>query len=523
MTYAYYPPPPPYRRPRRPRRFRPLRWLLGLLAVGLVLVLGVFGLVAWAWSSAGVDTVGRVEFEQRLRIPPLARSHTDGQGRRVFDLTAQEGTTELRPGTRTDTWGFNGSYLGPTLRAERGEQVALRVTNDLEESTSVHWHGMHLPARMDGGPHQQVAPGDTWTPHWRVDQPASTLWYHPHPHGDTEQHVYRGLAGMFILDDPDSRVADRLPHEYGVDDIPVIVQDKDFDDDGELREGGSSLGGTGLLGDTLLVNGTYGPYLDVTTTRVRLRLLNASTARVYDFGFSDDREFAVIGSDGGLLPAAVRQDRITLSPGERAEVVVAMRPGAQVDLRSYPPDVGAGLLGRFAGGSDAFDVLQLRAADRLAPSPALPETLAPAPDLDVDEDGLQEVDRRFELSGRSINGTQMVMSRIDESVELGSTEVWEVHNRDGMHHNFHVHDVQFQVLSVDGAAPPADYGGWKDTIYLRPSTTMLIAMRFSDYADARTPYMFHCHLLAHEDSGMMGQFAVVRPGQEAGTVDHRHH
>jgi FtsP/CotA-like multicopper oxidase with cupredoxin domain len=523
MTYAYYPPPPPYRRPRRPRRFRPLRWLLGLLAVGLVLVLGVFGLVAWAWSSAGVDTVGRVEFEQRLRIPPLARSHTDGQGRRVFDLTAQEGTTELRPGTRTDTWGFNGSYLGPTLRAERGEQVALRVTNDLEESTSVHWHGMHLPARMDGGPHQQVAPGDTWTPHWRVDQPASTLWYHPHPHGDTEQHVYRGLAGMFILDDPDSRVADRLPHEYGVDDIPVIVQDKDFDDDGELREGGSSLGGTGLLGDTLLVNGTYGPYLDVTTTRVRLRLLNASTARVYDFGFSDDREFAVIGSDGGLLPAAVRQDRITLSPGERAEVVVAMRPGAQVDLRSYPPDVGAGLLGRFAGGSDAFDVLQLRAADRLAPSPALPETLAPAPDLDVDEDGLQEVDRRFELSGRSINGTQMVMSRIDESVELGSTEVWEVHNRDGMHHNFHVHDVQFQVLSVDGAAPPADYGGWKDTIYLRPSTTMLIAMRFSDYADARTPYMFHCHLLAHEDSGMMGQFAVVRPGQEAGTVGHRHH
>jgi len=519
MTYAYYPPPPPY---RRRRRFRPLRWLLGLLALGLVLVLGAFGLMVWAWSSAAVDTVGAVAFEQRLRIPPLAESHIDARGRRVFSLTAQEGATELAPGTRSDTFGFNGSYLGPTLRAERGERVAVRVTNELEETTSVHWHGMHLPARMDGGPHQQVAPGDTWTPHWRVDQPASTLWYHPHPHGDTEQHVYRGLAGMFILDDPDSRAGDRLPHEYGVDDIPVVVQDKDFGDDGEMREGGISLGGTGMLGDTLVVNGTYGPYVEVTSTRVRLRLLNASTARVYDFGFADDRDLAVIGSDGGLLPAPVRQDRVTLSPGERAEVVVTMSPGEQVELRSYPPDVGAGLMGRFAGGSDSFDVLHLRAADRLTPSPALPEVLAPAPDFAVGEDELQQVDRRFELSGRSINGTQMDMSRVDETVELGDTEVWEVHNRDGMHHSFHVHDVQFQVLSVDEDAPPPDHRGWKDTIYLRPGSTMRIAMRFSDYADAHVPYMFHCHLLSHEDSGMMGQFAVVRPGEEAGAVGHQH-
>jgi blue copper oxidase len=499
-----------------PRRFRPVRWLFRLFVLFLLFVVGVVAAVVWAWSSTAVDTVGEVDFAQRLQVPPLAESRVDRDGRRVFELTAQSGRTELLPGTTSDTWGFNGTYLGPTLRAERGERVAVEVTNEIEETTTVHWHGMHLPAEMDGGPHQPVAPGDTWTPTWEIDQPAATLWYHPHPHGRTEHHVFRGLAGMFILDDPDSPAADRLPHEYGVDDVPVIVQDKSFADDGEMREGGHFLGGTGMLGEDILVNGTFGPYLDVTTERVRLRLLNASTARVYDFGFSDDRAFDIIGTDGGLLPEPVRDDRILLSPGERAEIVVTMRPGEEVTLRSYPPDVGGGLLARFNGGSDQFDVLQLRAARDLAPSPAVPETLAPAPGLDVDDAG---VDRRFELSGRKINGLKMDMSRIDETVELGSTEVWEVHNRDGTYHNFHVHDAQFQVLSVDGAPPPPELAGWKDTVFTRPGTTVRLALRFSDYADADTPYMFHCHLLMHEDAGMMGQFVVVEPGAEAGTVE----
>ncbi|MGH3477335.1 MAG: multicopper oxidase family protein, partial [Nocardioidaceae bacterium] len=411
----------PRLRPPRSRAWRIVRRvLIGLAA--LLLVLG--GLFGYAWYTAPVDTVGKVPFEQPLAIPPLGESQVDEAGRRVFDLTVQRSATELVPGTVTETWGYNGSYLGPTLRAERGEEVVVNVTNDVGETTTVHWHGMHLPAEMDGGPHQPIAPGETWSPTWTIDQPAATLWYHPHPHGETEDHIYRGLAGMFILDDPESPAAERLPHDYGVDDIPVIVQDKRFDE-GELTFGRSWFSGSGRLGGTVLVNGTYGPYLDVTTELMRLRLLNASTARVYDFGFSDDREFDVVATDGGLLPEPVSLKRVLLSPGERAEIVVAMAPGERVELRSYPPDVGAGLMGRFAGGSDSFDVLQLRAADRLTPSPALPRTLAPAPDLDVGEDGLQQVDRRFELSGRSINGTQMDMSRVDETVDLGDTEVWE--------------------------------------------------------------------------------------------------
>ena len=247
-------------------------------------------------------------------------------GTRVFELTAQQGTAKPAAGVSARSWGFNGARLGPTLRAARGEHVRVEVTNALDETTSVHWHGMHLPAEADGGPHQPVEPGDTWTPSWTLDQPAATLWYHPHPHGATEDHVARGLAGMFIVDDPDGEVADALPHDYGVDDVPVIVQDGNVDDGGLLEADG---------GDQLLVNGTLGPYLDVTTERVRLRLLNASVERVYDFGLSDDRPLVMIGSDGGLLPEPVETSRVRLSPGERAEVVVQMSPGEDVVLRSY--------------------------------------------------------------------------------------------------------------------------------------------------------------------------------------------
>lgn len=305
------------------------RWLRRLVLVAMIVIgLGLAG-GGWWWLSTPVDTFGKVAFERPLQIPPLAESTVDGDGRRVFPLTPQEGTTSLHPGGKSKTWGFNGSYLGPTLRAKVGEEVKVVVRNELDESTTVHWHGMHLPAAMDCGPHQPIKPGGTWSPAWKIDQLAATLWYHPHPHGETEKHVERGLAGMFLIDDPDDPVADLLPHEYGVDDVPVIVQDKTFDDAGQLGSAG--------FGDTIVVNGTYGPYLNVTTQAVRLRLLNGSSTRVYEFGFSDDREYSVVASDGGLLPKQVRTKRLRLSPGERAEIIVRLDPGENTVLRSYPP------------------------------------------------------------------------------------------------------------------------------------------------------------------------------------------
>ncbi|MGY1711288.1 multicopper oxidase family protein [Geodermatophilus sp. SYSU D00758] len=491
-----------------------------VLLVLLVATLAGLGALALTWARATTDTTGRVAFDRPLAIPPLAPSRIEN-GTRVFDLRATAGTTDFGVGSgATRTWGFDGAHLGPTLRAERGERVRIDVTNDLPEVTTVHWHGHELPAAMDGGPHQEIAPGAAWHPSWTVDQPAATTWYHPHPHGATAEQVLRGMAGVFILDDTTSQALG-LPDEYGVDDVPVIIQDQAFDEDGQFRRAEHPFSAVGHLGDTILANGTAGGYHEVTTERIRLRLLNASPARVYDLGLDDGREFALVGTDGGLLPAPHRTDAVRLSPGERAEVVVSLQPGERVVLRSTPPDLGTDpWTGRFSGGDDSFDILQLRAADRLAPSPEVPDRLAEAPGLDPSE---ARTTRQLEFSGVTINGRSMDMDRIDLAVEAGSTEIWEISTSDGAPHNVHVHGARFTVLDVAGEPPGPELSGWKDTVHLAPATTTRVLVRFADHADPDLPFMIHCHLLRHEDRGMMLQFVLLEPGQEPGAAPASHH
>lgn len=453
-----------------------------------------------------VDTVGRVAFDTPLAVPPVAGSTVEADGTRVFDLRMQTGRRDLSGSGEVETWGVDGAHLAPTLRAARGETVRVRVTNDLPEASSLHWHGMHLPAAADGGPHQVVPSGGTWTPSWTVDQPAATTWYHPHGHGTTASHVTRGVYGMFLLDDPVVAPAG-LPDDYGVDDVPVMVQDVSFADDGSFASRPLDPEPLGPLGDTLLVNGTVGPYLDVVTETVRLRLLNASAARTYDFALDDGRAVELVATDGGLLPSPVAVDRVPLSPGERAEVVVRLEPGEDVVLRSLPQDRGVGWPVRgMSGAGDSFDVLQLRAADDLRPGPALPEVLAAGP-----QPAEPTATRAFELQGVEINGLRMDMSRVDAVVDAGTTEEWVVRNTDGIPHNFHVHGVSFVVAAVDGHAPPAHLAGWKDTVNLPPGSEVRLLVPFGEHTDPGTPYMFHCHLLVHHDRGMMGQFLVVEP------------
>ncbi|WP_405985084.1 multicopper oxidase family protein [Streptomyces sp. NBC_00872] len=488
------------------------RVLIMLLSIGIVLTLAAGGGLLWVYSGAKVSTAGRGGFRNELTVPPLAKSSVGPDGTRVFDLRMQSGETEFTAGKKTPTWGFNGSYLGPTLRAERGEKVRVRVRNTLDEASTVHWHGMRLPAKMDGGPHQMVAPGETWSPHWKIDQPAATLWYHPHPHGETEDHVQRGLAGMFILDDAKS-LGLGLPDTYGVNDLPLIVQDVKFDG-ARFDHGHGLLQTVGFLGDRTMVNGTLDPYRVVGDELVRLRLLNASTARTYDFGFDNSRAFSLIATDGGLLEKAVSMDRIQLSPGERAEIVVRVRPGERTVLRSYPLSIGQDFYNqRFNGGDDTFDILELRAKKRLRRSPALPAALGK---LEIPSGAHPARGRFFDLQLPGINGRSMNMNRIDDTVTRGTTEIWTVRNNNGMPHNFHVHDVQFRILSVNGREPEPALRGAKDTVFIPDRTTVKLAMRFDGPSDPNAPYMYHCHLLYHEDQGMMGQFVVVEKGQRAG-------
>jgi FtsP/CotA-like multicopper oxidase with cupredoxin domain len=316
---------------------------------------------------------------------------------------------------------------------------------------------------------------------------------------------------MLILDDPVS-AAVPLPHMYGVDDFPIVVQDKAFASDGSLSERPRPT--FGLLGDHILINGTYDPYLEVGTTLVRLRILNASNARMYHVGFVDGRPLQVIGTDSGLLPAPVPTDRVSLSPAERVEVVVGFAPGEVAVLHS------------FAGGDDIdegeFDLLQVRAAAQLKSSPALPREIPVAPPITAPAGARV---RRFTLNGHdAINHREMDLARIDEVVPAGAVEVWEVENT-VYAHNFHIHEAAFRILTVDRAAPPAYAGGRKDTVYVPPRTTVRLAVQFGHHTDPATPYMYHCHLLRHEDEGMMGQFVIVTPGTESnppGTVTTHH-
>jgi blue copper oxidase len=487
--------------------------LVGLASAPIALSAGCAASRSTPGSApSGVEAATSDGGRRPLPVPPLADSTVDAAGARHFTLTAQAGSTEMLPGVQTPTWGFDGSILGPTIRTRRDETVAFTIDNALPEDTTVHWHGVHVPARYDGGPHQTITPGGRWEPTWTVNQPAATLWYHPHPHGATEKHAYRGLAGIFLVDDEDADSLD-LPKTYGVDDFPLIIQDRRFTADGALDE--SDPTDAGLLGDTIITNGIAGAHLQVSTELVRLRILNGSGGRMYNLGFADDRDFTMVASDGGLLSEPLPLSRITLSPGERVEIVVAAGGSSPMMLRAFPfddqPEIDRDIASDY-GLTDSFDVLELRPVPNPERSRALPAVLADIPRL---EPATAVAERRFELQWFMINGEQMDMNRVDFTSAVDTTEVWTIHNADNWPHNFHVHDVQFQLLDINGAKPLPALAGWKDTVYVPPGTTIRLILRFTEYTDPTFSYMFHCHLMRHEDQGMMGQFLVLGPNQTA--------
>src|SRR5215213_4511819 len=264
---------------------------------------------------------------------PVAQMGQLVNGKRQYSLTEARSTTRFLPGLDTPTAGYNGSFLGPTLVMTKEETIAISVTNNLTEVSTTHWHGIHLPGQMDGGPHQVIEPGATWRPSFTMINEASTAWYHPHPHAaemelqaadanaaTTGNQVYAGLAGMIIVRD-NASAALGLPQTYGVDEFPIVVQDRNFNADGSFGPYPAIQDRELHKGDYFLVNGTLAGNLSAPAQMVRLHILNGSNARFYNFGFSDNRTFYQIASDNGLLNQRVSRNRVVLGPGERAEIV----------------------------------------------------------------------------------------------------------------------------------------------------------------------------------------------------------
>ncbi|WP_423822817.1 multicopper oxidase domain-containing protein [Salinisphaera sp. SPP-AMP-43] len=497
------------------------------------------------WHALGAEVLDAGVFQRPLPIPAQATGELDADGVRHYQLVARPGTSELVAGIQTPTWSYNGAWLGPTLRIPRHQPVALHVHNGLDQPTTLHWHGAQVPGQMDGGPHSVIAPGETWTAAYTLSQPAATLWYHPHPQAYTGPQVYAGLAGMLWVDDDTDRQLG-LPRTYGIDDLPVAIQDRRLDAEGRLAYMTAAGDVMGMKGDRFLVNGVEQPYAEVAAGWLRLRVLNASNARNLNLAFADGRRFYVIAGDAGLLAEPTPMDQLLLAPAERVQILVDLRGdyGRRVVLASDSGAVVPDLYRTPMAVDDydrrGFDLLELRVGPSLALGTGLPEQLVEPPSLEPDG-----ATRRFLMNGMiasgafmhlqaghgyapraahgpggmsagvggrdlfAINGEYMDMDKINVHVKLGATEVWQVTNVSLMAHPFHMHGTSFLIRARGGKTPPPQERSWKDVVLVRGGETVELVARFEHPAAAEHAYMYHCHTLEHEDNGMMGQFVVA--------------
>ncbi len=407
-------------------------------------------------------------------------------------------------GVTSQTAGDNGSYLGPTMKWTKGSTVLLNITNDLGDETSVHFHGAHIPPDMDGGPQNSFADGETWSPTFEIKDEAKTLWYHPHALGTTAEQVVRGLAGLIIVED-DSDASAALPSEYGVDDIPLVLQCLSADTSGDVNY---NLAGYLSAGNVypVLCNGTN---VDATTLgftatkkRTRFRVLNASPSDILTVQRGDGGTLTQIATDQGYLAEAAEVTSIRLVAGGRAEFVLDL--DAAVTLQTVVTT------GWVRGGSGTYDFLTVTPDASDTPA-ALPSTLNTITRYDTSAFAARTI--TLGQSGLLMNINGAVGTTMDAMATIMTTldaeEVWTISNLTQLEHSFHLHDVPFQLIEINGEAPTGTDLGWFDTYEVVGGGSIKIAMKFTDFADDTYMYMLHCHLLQHEDEGMMAALMVM--------------
>lgn len=457
-------------------------------------------------------------FVNPLHIP-------DTIGGTTYNLELKPSKKLFLTGDSTDTYGINGDYLGPTLIMNKGETVQMHVTNGLTDMTTMHWHGMHVAPEDDGGPHTAIDTGETWSPSFEVLDDATTFWYHPHLHHKTAEQVYKGAAGMIIVRETGG-INDSLPRSYGIDDFPLIIQDKSFDGTNQFIYT--------ELADTVMVNGTLSPYLEVPSQMVRFRVLNASNQRVYNLGIPPGVPGWIIGSDGGLLENRLNLQRMLLAPGERAEIVVDFGSTLldTIPLLAFNSEMEDGISGGPNGpgggpnnsldGVDFTFMNFIRVAQTSNPVTSFPTSLNQYDiPLEVNADRYRTKTFTVDSSGFPfyINNSLMDLDVINDTVKLNDIEVWTLINQTDVAHPWHIHDIQFYILDINGNTPPPHLRGKKDVVLVNAYDTIRYITQFTDFTSDTVPYMYHCHNLFHEDGGMMGQFVVTETGTLASVKD----
>jgi len=457
-------------------------------------------------------------------------------------LRAVEGEAQILPGKATKVWRYlaevlNGptesvqvipdSYLGPIINLKKGQTIRVHFTNELDEESIVHWHGLHVPVEADGHPRLAIKPGETYIYNFTVLDRAGTYWYHPHPHGRTGPQAYYGLAGLFLINDDEESALGLPSGEY---DLPIVIQDRLFDDDNQLIYGGRGMMDQmmGFLGNRVLVNGIPDFSLPVATRPYRLRLHNGSNSRIYKLGWEDGTPLMVIATDGGLLEKPIQKDYVTLAPAQRLDLWVDFSEravGEQIRLINLPsaaPDGGV-----------LFPILTARVERKSNTSIQLPERLSTL-NLRGEADAINSRSpREFQLKvgmgmGWTINGRTFEMTAIarDEIVKLGDLEVWQFSNQSGngggmmgggmaLPHPMHIHGLQYQIierkissagrLAWDTLSDGFVDEGWHDTVLVMPGEQVKVLLKFEDFTGL---YLYHCHNLEHEDMGMMRNYLV---------------
>jgi FtsP/CotA-like multicopper oxidase with cupredoxin domain len=465
-----------------------------------------------------------------------------------LSLTAIPSEAQIFTGQPTTVWQYKGqvikgdpnslmhldqSHLGPIIRVRRHQKVRIHFNNNLPAKSIIHWHGLHVPARMDGHPKDVIPTGDTFTYEFEVLNRAGTYWYHPHPHGRTGHQVYGGLAGLFVVSDDEEEKLNLPVDEL---DIPLVIQDRSFNRDNQLvyLPRGMHDSMTGMLGDTICVNGRPDFKLSVSTRAYRLRILNGSNARIYKLAWSDGTPMTVIATDGGLLEKPIEKNYVVLGPAERIEL--------WADFSKYPvgnslelvskyfeaamPEADMGPRRGMRGGlrlpnGAPFRVFKIDVTTKETEIRTLPQKLSEFERYQRQDPDNADNPRRFSFFMRHmhglINGRTFRMQEVadDEKIRLDSTELWELTNDDRrmgmmmmpMPHPVHLHGKPFQVIERSGVLHSGYVDeGWKDTVLLMPGERARIVTNFTDYKGL---FLYHCHILEHGDMGMMRNYLIT--------------
>ncbi|HAU5791561.1 TPA: multicopper oxidase CueO [Citrobacter freundii] len=506
-----------------------------------------------------------------LPIPDLLTADASNR----IQLIVQAGQSNFAGKTAT-TWGYNGNLLGPAVKLNKGQSVNVDIHNQLAEETTLHWHGLEIPGEVDGGPQGIIPAGGKRSVTFTPDQRAATCWFHPHQHGKTGHQVAMGLAGLVLIEDEEIRKL-MLPKQWGIDDVPVIIQDKQFSADGQVDyQLDIMTAAVGWFGDTLLTNGAIYPQHAAPRGWLRLRLLNGCNARSLNIAASDNRPLYVIASDGGLLAEPVKVTELPMLMGERFEVLVDVSDGKAFDLVTLPVSQMGMAIAPFDKPHPVMRVQPLL----ITASGTLPDTLTSMPSLPslegltvrklqlsmdpmLDMMGMQMLMKKFggqamagmdhgKIMGHMnndnmdhgnmnhgnmnhgemgnmqhgnmgnmkhggsfdfhnanrINGQAFDMNKPMFAAAKGQHERWVISGQgDMMLHPFHIHGTQFRILSENGKAPAAHRAGWKDTVRVEGGVSEVL-VKFDHDAPKEHAYMAHCHLLEHEDTGMMLGFTV---------------